>query len=388
MLKSKSFFGQYGQIKKIYVSKMPFRVQKSKKNMRNKNAKISCYSAYITYKSPLAASTAISALSLPSKGGYKSKSNTPNFLKASFGTNKFCLYFIDGVPCRNKKCNFVHAPVEFEDCFMKTRDVDNKRIFQSQLSWAWHCVARWIHSSGLLGQIEANDDINFEKSKHKIMAEGLPHVDLVFSYISAKMLNGDISHTLTALESINSLQISVENLVATAKKDPNRGRNNPKIRKITSLDGNFEQKFQSRSARKKLSTSLNFPSSGGLPREPAQEGDNRGARIQNKILRHKVNLSFSTESPYHGASSTIRGMNNSEMTWNLVTNYCSDVSFNHDAGNLVLNVPTSDFKSVALEIHRMALITNDLAYQPKDSPLNASHHLTEESEMSKAYTWF
>lgn len=369
---------------------MPFRVQKSKKNQKKKPTKLSSFSAYITYKSPLAASTAISALSLPSKGGYRSKSNTPNFLKASFGTNKFCLYFVDGVPCRNKKCNFVHSAVEFEDCFMKTRDIDNKKIFQSQLSWAWHRVARWIHGNGLLDRIEVHENIHFEKSKSKIMAEGLPSVDLVFSYISLKMLNGEISNTLTALESINSLQISVERLGASTKEDPVRGTKNPKFRKITSLEGNFEQKFQSTSPRKHFSTSLNFPSGGILPCEPAPGGaiDRDGVRDENQ--RCKIDLSFSTQSPLLGTASIIKGLNNSEMTWDLVTNYCSDTSFNHDSGNLVLNVPSSDFKSLVFKRHGLAL-TTQYAYQPKNSPLSVANNqpnLIEESELSRTYTWF
>lgn len=370
---------------------MPFKVKKAHKKAIKKTT---CFSAYITYKSPLAASTAIMALSLPSSTAAGEKNSTPNLFKASYGTNKFCLYFIEGTPCRNKKCNFIHERVHFEDCFMKTNDVDNRTIFQSQISWASKCVADWIMVNRLFPKIEILDEKSsyFEKSRISIFENGLPDIDLVFNFIAKKMRKGEIEHTQSALESINSMELSLEMENKTNKKfDRNKRdiKQTQKINKFTSLDdeGVFQKKNTTSLGKIDISktiysTSLNLPSNSlnliktsnsnqemkkkkknplkesttikknqndnnleqeiqNLPypqNQQMQQRDNPPYQIEekNRIL---VCLSFTTNSPVLAYNEVIKGLNNSEMCMGVITNNCPHIDFNHKAGNLMLNLP-------------------------------------------------
>jgi RNA recognition motif-containing protein len=83
-----------------------------------------CHSAYITYKDEVSASLAIAGLD---KFTYKGKR-----LEASYGTNKFCRFYLNNQPCRNKNCNFIHYEVKKSDCFVKHQELENKTIFESK----------------------------------------------------------------------------------------------------------------------------------------------------------------------------------------------------------------------------------------------------------------
>lgn len=39
--------------------------------------------------------------------------------RASFGTTKYCNSFINGVPCENKDCLYLHTEAPPEDCFLR-----------------------------------------------------------------------------------------------------------------------------------------------------------------------------------------------------------------------------------------------------------------------------
>ena len=90
ILKSPEYFGQYGKIMKLIISE--------KTNPDNKRKS---YSAYITYSNKIEASLAILCVdSLMIKG---------KIIRAFFGTNKYCNYFLNNERCPNEgKCLFLH----------------------------------------------------------------------------------------------------------------------------------------------------------------------------------------------------------------------------------------------------------------------------------------
>ena len=90
ILKSPEYFGQYGKIMKLIISE--------KTNPDNKRQS---YSAYITYSNKIEASLAILCVdSLMIKG---------KIIRAFFGTNKYCNYFLNNERCPNEgKCLFLH----------------------------------------------------------------------------------------------------------------------------------------------------------------------------------------------------------------------------------------------------------------------------------------
>lgn len=90
LLKEKEYFGQYGTITKIMIFK---------KN--NPDTKGEAYSSYITYSNEREAATAILCVdSLLIKG---------KIVRAFFGTNKYCNYFLNNISCPLKeRCMFLH----------------------------------------------------------------------------------------------------------------------------------------------------------------------------------------------------------------------------------------------------------------------------------------
>jgi hypothetical protein len=90
LLEDRAYLGQYGTIEKLVVKNTPF-----------KNEKGASYSAYVTFDCEAAAALCIAAISDYSVYG--------RTLKASFGTTKYCRYFLQGERCRNQKqCSFLH----------------------------------------------------------------------------------------------------------------------------------------------------------------------------------------------------------------------------------------------------------------------------------------
>jgi len=112
ILEKKEFLGQYGKIKKIIVNKNGYKKKLDK-----------TYSAYITFSS--FEETAFALLSIDNF--YYEK----NLLKTSFGTTKYCNFFLNGIQCINKDCLYLHNFSNENDMILKD-DINNKKIFYYQ----------------------------------------------------------------------------------------------------------------------------------------------------------------------------------------------------------------------------------------------------------------
>lgn len=114
ILQKKEYFRQYGNIVKLMVNK---------NNAFNQNGvQGHSYSAYVTYSSELEAITAIQCID--------------NFeihervIKASYGTTKYCQYFLKNIQCNNKQCLYIH---ELQDnSLIYNETINNKEIFKLQ----------------------------------------------------------------------------------------------------------------------------------------------------------------------------------------------------------------------------------------------------------------
>ena len=91
VLRDVSFFGQYGLISKVVVNTH---------NVYNAAKAGPSYSAYITYENPR--DSAIAVLSVD-QYIYQER-----MIRASFGTTKFCQFFLSGQKCSNKDCLYLH----------------------------------------------------------------------------------------------------------------------------------------------------------------------------------------------------------------------------------------------------------------------------------------
>ena len=93
LLQSQEYFGQYGTIKNIIISK--------KMNLENNRE---TYSVYITYKNKTQAALAILCVDSLLING--------KIIRAFFGTTKYCNYFLNNKICPNAKtCMFLHKIV-------------------------------------------------------------------------------------------------------------------------------------------------------------------------------------------------------------------------------------------------------------------------------------
>ena len=114
------YLGQYGNIIKTVVNK--------NKAYNQNNIYGPSYSAYVTYSKPSEASIAILSLD-----------NTKidnHLIRASFGTTKYCSYYLKGIECSNKECLFLHKKADENDIIKRGDLTSNKIIFAKQHNYA------------------------------------------------------------------------------------------------------------------------------------------------------------------------------------------------------------------------------------------------------------
>ena len=102
LLKSRKYFGQYGKIKKLILSR--------KINPENNK---DVYSVYITYENKIEAACAILCVDSLLICG--------KIIRVVFGTTKFCINFLENKKCRNfEKCKYLHKLVTNEEIIIDT----------------------------------------------------------------------------------------------------------------------------------------------------------------------------------------------------------------------------------------------------------------------------
>ena len=113
ILSSWQFFGQYGHITKIVVNKSGY-----SQSFKNDTT----YSAYVTYSSQEEAAIALLAIDNCVVDGH--------VIRGSFGTTKYCTFFLKGIECANKECLYLHQFGDEEDTVLKEEiSGANKQLF-------------------------------------------------------------------------------------------------------------------------------------------------------------------------------------------------------------------------------------------------------------------
>ncbi|KDN39398.1 hypothetical protein K437DRAFT_11953 [Tilletiaria anomala UBC 951] len=105
-LRSQEYFGQYGRISKILISK---RTTASKLVMGMQESAIG---VYVTYYRKEDAARAIVAID-------GTKGSDGKLIRASYGTTKYCTTYLRNLPCTNPACTYLHEPGEEADSFTK-----------------------------------------------------------------------------------------------------------------------------------------------------------------------------------------------------------------------------------------------------------------------------
>lgn len=97
-----------------------------------------CYSAYVTYSTPREASICILVFykNLPIKAIDKFELHGRQ-IRASFGTTKYCSYFLKGQECQNKDCLYLHQTVPESETLPKEKVCNNRALFNDQQKIAY-----------------------------------------------------------------------------------------------------------------------------------------------------------------------------------------------------------------------------------------------------------
>ncbi|GAB7338210.1 hypothetical protein MBLNU457_4548t2 [Dothideomycetes sp. NU457] len=110
-LRGPQYFGQYGKIVKIVVSKA------------KDHSHPSSVGVYVTYARKEDAASCIEAVD--------GSENGERILRAQFGTTKYCSAYIRGEPCQNRNCMFLHEPGEERDSFTR-QDLSSMNVISTQ----------------------------------------------------------------------------------------------------------------------------------------------------------------------------------------------------------------------------------------------------------------
>ena len=105
-LKGPDYFGQYGRVAKILISK---RMTSHKYGHGSHDPSMG---VYVTYQSKEDAARAIVAID-------GSKEPGGRIIRASYGTTKYCTSYLRNMPCSNAGCTYLHEPGEEADSFTK-----------------------------------------------------------------------------------------------------------------------------------------------------------------------------------------------------------------------------------------------------------------------------
>ena len=134
--------GQYGKILKVMIKTQTYQLNGEEQ-----------FSAYITYTEEVEAAHAIVALQ-----DFKVQNH---LIKASFGTSKYCSYFIRNVNCTSQNCVFQHSIAKPEDTFTSD-EIQNSNVSQHHFEGALKILEKYLK------------DIKNEKPLKK--KSGFPHL--------------------------------------------------------------------------------------------------------------------------------------------------------------------------------------------------------------------
>ncbi|KAG0420076.1 CCR4-NOT transcription complex subunit 4, partial [Dictyocoela roeselum] len=109
LLRGCEFFGQFGPIKKLVI--------------KRRSVSDASFSAYITYMSEEDAMNCIVNVDESLLDG--------KVLKCTFGTTKYCTYFLKNLKCQNIECMYLHEIGKKENSFTKEEMAGGKGKFHN-----------------------------------------------------------------------------------------------------------------------------------------------------------------------------------------------------------------------------------------------------------------
>ena len=113
VLSQSDYFGQYGKIIKLVVN---YSVMYNSSTSHGPT--VSCYVTYLRNEDAAACINAVNGAWLGGK-----------LLRASFGTTKYCTFFLKGIACTNPDCLYLHKLGSEQDSFTKETMAAGKNLF-------------------------------------------------------------------------------------------------------------------------------------------------------------------------------------------------------------------------------------------------------------------
>jgi len=161
LLRRKEFLGKFGRIVKVAINK------------KNSNGRATC-SAYITFKDE---KDAIDAINMINKQMIDGK-----MLRATFGTTKYCSYFLRSIHCTNPNCLYLHEYAREEDCYTKEELalIDRFSIHQN-LQEISNSSREGTVVNDLNDEIEMDNESTISRTSSKDSLLGLSQDDRILS---------------------------------------------------------------------------------------------------------------------------------------------------------------------------------------------------------------
>lgn len=151
ILRRYEFFSQFGTITKIIINKRG--VLSDVKGLEQSGLETTA-SAYITYSSPLEAKWCIEEVDESLLDG--------KILRCTYGTTKYCSFYLKGVLCQNNECMYLHTARPTSDILTKEELVNTKHKL--------HCFESKNKNRERIGNIQKFEFIEeLIKCKHDVV---------------------------------------------------------------------------------------------------------------------------------------------------------------------------------------------------------------------------
>lgn len=155
-LRTDQFFGQYGKIQKIVINR---------RNNSNGNPGLG---VYVTFSRKEDAARCIAAVD--------GSINDGKYLRAAYGTTKYCSSYLRGQACPNPNCMFLHEPGEEADSYTR-----------QDLSTIQHAARQGIRSSKSTKAYHNADQEHYQSSSSSNTASDNHHIDQASSALPASV---------------------------------------------------------------------------------------------------------------------------------------------------------------------------------------------------------
>ncbi|CDS09708.1 hypothetical protein LRAMOSA02385 [Lichtheimia ramosa] len=123
IIRSSDFFGQFGKIAKVVINKRPVAPTS---NASGTTTMQPSAAVYVTYNRKEDAAKAIHGVDGSVMAG--------RILRASYGTTKYCTYYLRNMTCPNPTCLYLHEPGEEADTISKEELATGKHRMRDQMS--------------------------------------------------------------------------------------------------------------------------------------------------------------------------------------------------------------------------------------------------------------